>query len=116
MTATGLATLRRDGFASLDAPDGGGELTTRPIRFAGDLLYVNAATGKGTLRAEILDVDDKPIAGFSLSECEPFSGDKVSAPIRWQDGRDLGSLANRELRIRFVLSAGSLYSFWVEQR
>ncbi|MCY3023859.1 MAG: glycosyl hydrolase family 32, partial [Planctomycetota bacterium] len=39
--STGLATLRRDGFASLDAGAEGGTLTTRPVRFRGKHLFVN---------------------------------------------------------------------------
>ena len=37
---TGLATLRRDGFASMEA-DGEGELETRPLKFSGQYLFVN---------------------------------------------------------------------------
>src|SRR2546426_11227408 len=53
--ATGLATLRRDGFASMDAGETGGTLTTRPVRFSGKHLFVNVDNAKGELRVEILD-------------------------------------------------------------
>ena len=44
----GLAVLRRDGFASMRAGNAGGALTTRPLRFNGSQLFVNAAaTGTG---------------------------------------------------------------------
>src|SRR4029434_5390312 len=33
--STGLPTLRRDGFASMDADEAGGTLTTRAVRFSG---------------------------------------------------------------------------------
>ena len=48
-----LATLRRDGFASLDADEKGGTLTTRPLRFRGRHLFVNIDAPKGELRIEI---------------------------------------------------------------
>ena len=39
--ATGLATLRRDGFVSMNAGAGGGTLTTGPVTFGGRYLFVN---------------------------------------------------------------------------
>ncbi|HSI65576.1 MAG TPA: hypothetical protein VLE43_20785 [Candidatus Saccharimonadia bacterium] len=44
VSSTGLAVLRRDGFASMDAPANGdeGELTTRPLKFQGKHLFANA--------------------------------------------------------------------------
>lgn len=46
--AIGLATLRRDGFASMNGP---GELTTRPVTFKGSHAFVNV---NGELYAELL--------------------------------------------------------------
>ena len=53
--STGLATLRRDGFVSMDAGDAGGLLTTRPVRFKGRYLFVNIDAADGELRVEALD-------------------------------------------------------------
>ena len=53
--STGLATLRRDGFASLDAGDEEGTITTRPVMFTGKHLFVNVDAPRGELRVEILD-------------------------------------------------------------
>ena len=39
--ATGLVTLRRDEFASMDAGSEQGVLSTRPVRFSGSRLFVN---------------------------------------------------------------------------
>ena len=47
--STGLATLRRDGFSSMDAGGSGGALTTRPVTFQGRYLFVNADTVGGSL-------------------------------------------------------------------
>jgi hypothetical protein len=40
-TSTGLATLRRDGFVSMVADGTPRSLTTRPVRFSGQRLFVN---------------------------------------------------------------------------
>ena len=50
ITSTGLAILRRDGFASMS---GTGELTTVGIRFTGENFFVNAKVN-GELRVESL--------------------------------------------------------------
>jgi hypothetical protein len=74
ITATGLATLRRDGFASLDAAADEGSLTTRPLTFSGRHLFVNVAVPDGELRAEVLGVDGEVI--------EPFTKEKEASITR----------------------------------
>ena len=111
--ATGLATLRRDGFASMDAGDTEGVLTTRPVRFRGAYLFVNADIDGGQLRAEVLDTDGNPIAPFTRANCVPLQEGSTIAQIQWQRAADLSKLAGRVVRFRFLLKRGSLYSFWV---
>ena len=55
---TGLAFLRRDGFASMDSRGKEGVLRTRPLRFSGKYLFVNVRCPQGQLRAEVLDASD----------------------------------------------------------
>lgn len=124
---TGLATLRRDGFASLDAGDEEGTLTTRPVTFTGRRLFVNAATAAadrparaagaeavgGRLEAEVIGVDGKVVEPFSRANSLPFSGDATLAEMRWKEAEDLAPLAGRPVRFRFHLLRGSLYAFWV---
>ncbi len=109
----GVAFLRRDGFASLDAGASGGTLTTRPVRFAGKHLFVNAAAGGGELRAEVLDADGKVIAPFTRDACRPVKGDKTLAAVSWDGAADLSALAGKPVRFRFHLTSASLYAFWV---
>jgi hypothetical protein len=111
--ATGLAKLRRDGFASMDAPtDSEGTLTTRPLTFSGKYLFVNADVGEGELRVEVLDQSGEAIKGFGRAACKPIRGDGTLLPAKW-GGRDLSKLAGRPVHFRFHLRGGSLYSFWV---
>lgn len=114
--ATGVAFLRRDGFASMDAADAAvGTLTTRPVTFSGRSLFVNANTLRGSLRAEVRDPDGNPIPPFTLDNCAAFNGDSTIEPIRWKGEADLASLAGRPVRFHFELTGGSLYSFWVSR-
>jgi len=110
---TGLATLRRDGFASMDAGVEGGTLTTRLVRFRGRYLFVNAAIGAGELRVEALDEAGQVIAPFSEAHCVPLRGNGTRQAVRWRGARDLSELAGRPVRFRFHLRNGELYAFWV---
>ena len=60
------ATLRMDGWASLDAGDIEGRLQTRELLFDGTDLVPNAAAGAGTITAAVLDGRGHPIEGFGI--------------------------------------------------
>jgi hypothetical protein len=111
--ATGVGFLRRDGFASMDAGNSEGILTTRPVRFQGKRLFVNAAAQRGQLRAEIVDRQGKVVAPFTKDNCLPMRADKTLMEMRWKGINDLSALANKTVKLRFTLRNGSLYSFWV---
>ena len=111
--ATGLATMRRDGFASMDAGDAQGSLTTKLLRFSGANLFVNLDSQKGGLQVEVMDEQGKVIEEFSREKCLPLVGDSTKVMVRWRGGKDFSSLAGKPVRLRFYLTKGSLYSFWV---
>ncbi len=106
----GYATMRRDGFVSLD---GTGEVVTRLMRFdeVNDRLFINAKAK--SIRAEIRDADGKVIPGFSLDECIPFSGDSTCEELKFTGGADLGALKGQDFSVRFVVEEGEFYAFWV---
>jgi hypothetical protein len=101
-------------FAVVNA-DGGGvaHATTRPLAISGRTLHVNAVTVRGgELRAELLDAENKPIAGFGKDDCTPFRGDEKYAPLTWSGGT---APALDSARIRFYLDNARLYGFeWGE--
>lgn len=107
----GLATLRRDGFASLEADRDGGVLLTRPVRFSGGHCFVNLRAPCGRLRVAVLDADGAPIPGFDMADCVPVSGDGIKLGVTWSG--DLASLRDRPVRFRFELFDGALFAFWV---
>jgi len=111
--STGLATLRRDGFASMDAGDDEGTLTTLPVRFGGKHLFVNVDAKGGELRVEVLDDRGGVIPRFSRAKCVPIRTDSTLQRVRWKGTRDLSRLARKPVRLRFHLSNGRLYAFWV---
>jgi len=112
--STGLAILRRDGFASMDAEaDKAGTLTTSPVQFRGRHLFVNANSHDGELRVEVLDQQGKVIAPFSKENCQRVEANSTRQVVTWDGAEDLSSLAGKPVRFRFHLKNGELYSFWV---
>jgi hypothetical protein len=123
--STGLATLRRDGFASISddlTPDrpvristtGTRQLTTRPVRFSGRYLFVNANMARGDLRVEALDQAGHVIEPFSRARSTAIAGvDGTRLRVTWDGRRTLEDLAGAAVRFRFFLNGGRLYSFWV---
>ena len=101
----GLATLRRDGFASME---GSGTLTTKVLRLPKGELWIN---GWGTIEAEILDAQGRPLEGFDRRHCIPFAGDSTCTRMRWKQS-SLASLKGRIGAIRFFVQEGALYAFW----
>lgn len=105
-----LASLRVDGFASLDASYEGGQVTTKPFRFAGSVLKLNAKANFGQVTVEALDEARSPIAGFTKEQCEPMRADSLEYPIRWKDA-SLATLQERPVRLRFQLANARLYAY-----
>jgi hypothetical protein len=109
-SSTGLATLRRDGFVSLDGP---GAVTTRPVTFSGEHMFVNFDAKGGDLRAEVLDADNRVIEPFSAKNCAPLKASQTKQPVRWKSAKTLRALAGKPVKFRFQVKGGSLYSYWV---
>ena len=113
--STGLAVLRRDGFASMEAGGSGGTLTTRPVTFEGRHLFVNADAGEGEVRVDVLGRDGEPLDRFTAGDCLPVSADTTSQRVTWKGADDLSDLSGSPVRFRFHVTGGKLYSFWVSR-
>ena len=117
-TGIGLATLRLDGWVSIDAGKEEGTLTTKALIFEakevveGKELVVNANAPGGSLIVEILDEAGKPLSGFVKADCDVFRGDAIRHRVSWKGKSDLRELAGRTVRLRFHLEGAKLYSFF----
>jgi hypothetical protein len=106
----GLAKLRLDGFISVSASRREGTLVTRPVKSAGSKLVINGVCGSGgSILAELSDLQDNVLPGYSRAECDLFSGDSVSRALTWR-GKDHLSGASG-IKVRFFLRNADLYSF-----
>ena len=106
----GLATLRLDGFVSVETKKQG-TLTTKPLVFLGDTIVVNANAKGGSLAVEALDADGKVIEGFTRSDCAAITTDSVRHVVTWKGNPDCHLLQARPIRLRFHLKNAKLYSF-----
>jgi hypothetical protein len=108
LNGIGVATLRLDGFASLDAGPRGGVIVTKPLTFEGTALRLNAKA-LGHITVEILDGAGEVIKGFAPVS---VTGDSVRHPLAWER---LAELADRPVRLRFRLWNAELYAFSFER-
>jgi len=113
VNSTGLAILRRDGFASMDAGATEGMLMTRPVRFKGKYMFVNVDCPDGELTMEVLDETGSVIQPFSRENCIPIGVDKTLQAVSWKGADNLAALSDKSVRFMIYLKKGKLYSLWV---
>lgn len=121
--AIGHATMRLDGFVSMDGYDEVGTLTTKPLVFAGDRLVVNvrapevpfggtdSGSPHGSFRVEVLGENGEAIEGYGVGDCDSFTGDELRHVVTWRGSQDLSRLEARAIRLRFHHRNAALYSF-----
>jgi hypothetical protein len=128
LAGIGLASLRVDGFCSLQAVEKDGWLVTPPLRWVKGELHVNLdprrditthpGYGGGQLLAELRDPAGRPIPGFTFDDCLPLLHNTAHSnradgtlPVKWKEEKRLAALAGRRVRIAFRLRDAHLYAF-----
>lgn len=109
-SAIGVATLRKDGFASLDGGDNPGTVTTKRLKGAKGKLHLNCEAGGGLLQVEVLDAKGRVIPGYGRKDFNEPRGDGVDQVVTWSKHDELPA-DQGPLRLRFHLKNASLYSF-----
>lgn len=113
----GLYTQRRDGFCSMKAPSGAGELTltTERVRFySGTKFYVNAKpTGSSPqLRVEAInEPTGAVITNFARSNSSVVSTDTTAAEVTF--GAAISTLQGEPVSFKFYIQDMELFSFWI---
>jgi len=114
-TYLGLAKLRRDGFASLNAGEAPGNVITRPLTFTGTSLFVNAdVEDGGWIKAAVLSRDSQAVEGYALENAVPLTTKTTRGQMAWKSVSRLSPPGEDHLRIKFELKNAKLYSFWIE--
>ncbi len=124
--AIGLAFLRRDGFASIQAGEAPGYLQTPLTTWPDGDLHINCDPRRdirshprhtgGQVDVEIRTEDNKPVPGYSFADCNGVRENTAALPlasakVSWKAGKSTRDLAGRGIRLVFRLRDSHLYSF-----
>jgi len=94
-------SVRKQGFASVQAEGRAGEFLTKPIRFTGSKLLLNFATSAaGWIKVHALDEN-----GSVAASSEELYGDEFESPAL-----DLSKLKGRTGQLRFELKDADIYA------
>jgi len=68
------------------------------------------------VRVEIQEADGTPLIGFAAADCPEIIGDEIERLVAWktekgQPPADLGKLAGKPVRLRFILADADIFSF-----
>ena len=117
----GCATLRVDGYASLQAQSPPGSpaiVLTKMLRYQGDRLLVNADARGGKIKVDLLveatkvDADTGDATKQLPETSDPITGDSPRHVVTWSGNGDLKQFEGVPIRVRFTISGNAkLYSF-----
>jgi hypothetical protein len=106
------ATLRLDGYVSVQAGEKEGSFVTPPLRYKGHTLTLNVRVKPGGfLRVGVLDDQGRPIPGFAPSDCVPVTGDHIRCPVAWTSKAGLADNATHPVALTFLMSQADLFAF-----
>jgi hypothetical protein len=124
----GFGSIRRDGFASINATGTEGILLTKPIKFsyAGFVLLnmkTNAPDGEIRVaivstngnQLEVTNNETKEKSAFTKENCVAVKADSTLSSVNWSGIPNVGMLIGRPIRLIFYLRNASLYSFWISR-
>lgn len=120
--AIGLATLRIDGFCSLQAADRAGAVLTKPMTWVDGDLLLNVDPRRditgcaddvacGRVSVEIWNEHNNPIEGYRFSDCNPIDKNTENLAVTWKGDRSARQLAGKRIRLFFEIQDAHLYSF-----
>ncbi len=106
-----LATMRLDGYVSLDATVREGWIETKPVFSTGDHLYINGRCGSdGYIKVEVMDSWNNVWDGFSRENCETFTGDSINHRVSWSAGDRVSELPG-SVKLKIYLRNAEIYGF-----
>ena len=106
-----LATMRLDGYVSLDATVREGWIETKPIFSTGEHLYINGrCRPDGYIEVEIMDSWNNVWDDFTRENCETFSGDSIRHRVKWSAGDSVSKIPG-SVKLRIHLRNAEVYGF-----
>jgi len=108
-SSIGLATLRPDGFVSLDAGDRLGGVLTKPFPLPPGRLCLNADASRGSVSVSLCSAEGRPLPG--LSGLGPIGGDHTNLVPAIPD-EALERHRGKPVSLLFGCRREKLYSYW----
>jgi hypothetical protein len=106
------ATIRLDGYVSVEAGDQDGCFVTPPLRFKGNALALNVAVKPGgELQVGLLDEAGNPVPGLNPADCVPITGDHIRQRVTWTSNASLAAQATRPVCLAFRMTKANLFAF-----
>ena len=97
-----LAKIEKDRLVCVKT-DTQGVVTTTPLRFETNALWINADATEGSLQVEIVDPFDRVVPGFSKDDCILFRGNETAYRVQWKsDALDTDRLQVEALEEKMV--------------
>ncbi|UUO07843.1 hypothetical protein M4951_05900 [Blastopirellula sp. J2-11] len=97
-------SYRLDGFVALHAGQDGGQVTTKPLQYAGEKLLLNyVVPNEGELEIDVLDQ-----TGTVIGVSQPIAGDAIDAEVNW---RLDPNLSGGVIQLRFRMKNADMFSF-----
>ncbi|MBN1555342.1 MAG: hypothetical protein JXA11_11395 [Phycisphaerae bacterium] len=118
--AIGLASMRREGWISLEAGRAEGVLVTNPLPLRKPMkLEVNVNCLTGFIKAEVIEAKgncpNEPIPGHDGDASYVEFADAVRLPIRWGEKTVVEPVTAGACHLRFTMKQASLFSYrWTE--
>jgi hypothetical protein len=103
--AIGFATILKDRFVSLAASFDGGEILSKPVKFTGRTLHVNARSNFGEILIEVLS------GGHTIATSKPVRRDSLDIPVEWNGQATLESMKDPVV-LRITLKNAHLFALW----
>ena len=102
--------LRPDGFSYLEPVGGWGRFSTRCLVPRAPEATLNYQAPVGKILVQVLDVERRPLAGYTFADAVPLTGDALRGAIRWKNHRDLSAFFGKRIRLEFRFTNARIYA------
>ena len=63
------------------------------------------------IKVELQDLKGTPLKGFQIEDCIELFGGAIDEQVVWNSRINLGSIAGKQIRLRFLFNDADIYSF-----
>jgi hypothetical protein len=104
--SVGLATMRLDGFVSLETEGFmEGILVTRPHLWRASAVRLNLDSMRGSVRVQLQNEQGQAFEGFGTSDCDPLSTDALDTAVTWGPrGSDVRALGGQMVALKVTIA------------